>query len=86
MIVNNKGKLATPQRSCCYCFGFQFFFLFFFLKSAFFGWPFPWCVKVNFYAVHNENGTLALPLTPSLCLPPLQWVGMTNLNYGKTKK
>lgn len=25
MIVNNKGKLATPQRSCC----FFFFFLFF---------------------------------------------------------
>lgn len=85
MIVNNKGKLETPQRSCCYYFCFVFF-LFFFFKPAFFGWPFPWCVKVSFYADHNENGTLALPLTPSLYLPPCHWVGLTNLNYGKTKK
>lgn len=73
-----KGKLATPQRSC-------YFFFFFFPPSAFFGWPFPWCVKVSFYADRNENGTLALPLTPSLYMPPFHWVGPTNLNYGKTK-
>lgn len=79
MIVNNKGKLATPHRSCCY------FFLSFLFKLAFFGWPIPWCVKVSFYTDHNENGTLALPLTPSLYLPPFHWVGLTNLNFGKTK-
>lgn len=41
---------------------------------------------MSFYADHNENGTLALPLTPSLYLPPFHGVGLTNLNYGKTKK
>lgn len=83
MIVN-KGKASNTTKKLLWGFFFSSFVFFFF--SAFFAWPFPWCVKVSFYADHNENGTLALPLIPSLYLPPLHWVGMTNLNYGQTKK
>lgn len=77
-----------PQRSCCLLFSIFSLgpFFFFFLKSAFFGWSFPWCVKVNFYTVHNENGTLALPLTPSLCLPPFAMGGNDKLELWKGKK
>lgn len=43
-------------------------------------------LKVNFYTVHNENGTLALPLTPSLCLPPFAIGGNDKLELWKGKK
>lgn len=41
---------------------------------------------MNFYTVHNENGTLALPLTPSLCLPPFAMGGNDKLELWKGKK
>lgn len=41
---------------------------------------------MNFYTVHNENGTLALPLTPSLCLPPFAMGGNDKLEIWKGKK
>lgn len=80
MIVNNKGKLVTPQRSCCYFLIFSFSFSVGLLWMAI-----PLVCKSGFYADHNENGTLALPLTPSLYLPPFRGVGPMNLNYEKTR-
>lgn len=69
-MIVNNKGNLVPPQGSC-C------YFFFFLLAIF------WCKCVwN----TNKNGTLALPLHPSLCAPPPHWVELTNLNYIKDKK